>query len=160
VALQGSNEVAAIDLTDRSRPVLLGRTALAPKRVPYPSISGDEWILMPVDSDREYTLATASGSARDLSPLSGYLVSVQVDESELDVRKLASSASLGTFPLRGSGNLGEIRPTGVACSPERGLIAVTSRSGGVHMISIQPTLGTPLAVTAEREETNPESRQR
>ncbi|MDB5349747.1 MAG: acyl-phosphate glycerol 3-phosphate acyltransferase [Planctomycetota bacterium] len=158
VALQGSNEVAAIDLTDRSQPVLLGRTPLSAGRVPYPSIAGDEWILMPVESDRDFALAPAPGLARPVNPLIDYVVSVQVDESTLEVRKLASSATLGTLPLRGSGNFTEIRPTGVACSPERGLIAVTSRSGGVHMIAMQPKDGGSVGKIAGHVEGHAESR--
>jgi hypothetical protein len=49
-----------------------------------------------------------------------------------------SSRGLGThrLPLRGAWNLGATRPTGLAYAPERGLLAVANRSGGVHLLAL------------------------
>ena len=90
---------------------------------------------VPVASDREYAVLPSPG---DNGLRAGHLLSVQVDASELDVRALGSPDSLGRLPLRGAANFAPIRPTGVACSPGRGLIAVTSRSGGVHLVAVRP----------------------
>lgn len=151
VSLAGSNEVAAIDLSDRSNPLLIGRSELPDRPLPYPSVSGDEWILMPVASDRECAVMPPPGGPRDASPLSGFLLSVPPDDSSLEVHGLASSNPLGRLTLRGSGNLGTIRPTGLSCSRERGLIAVTSRSGGVHLVSARPKAAEASPEVAARE---------
>jgi hypothetical protein len=39
--------------------------------------------------------------------------------------------------LKGPLNLTGTRPTGLAFSPERGLLAVTTKPGAVHLIAIQ-----------------------
>ena len=137
VSLSGTDEVAAIDLTDRANPRLIGRSSLAKDELPYLSRSGEDAILMPVRSDREFAVIPDS---KPRTPLSGHMASVHVDASELDIRPLGSSRSLGRFPLRDSANLASIRPTGVAVSPDRSRIAVTSRSGGVHLIAIKPPI--------------------
>jgi glycerol-3-phosphate acyltransferase PlsY len=136
VGLAGTDQVAAIDLSDPSSPHLIGRSPISRVDVPYPSRSADDSILMPVASDREIAVIPDSGGN-----LSGHIASVEVDSSELDIREIGSPKALGRLPLRGSANFAPIRPTGVAYSPERGLIAVTSRSGGVHLIEIRR--GTP-----------------
>jgi glycerol-3-phosphate acyltransferase PlsY len=43
---------------------------------------------------------------------------------------------LGRLPLTGPLNIGRTRPTGLAYSPERGLLAVSTRSGSIHMIEL------------------------
>jgi hypothetical protein len=41
------------------------------------------------------------------------------------------------LPLRGPANLGTVRPTGLAYSPERKLLAVANRSGGIHLVAVR-----------------------
>ncbi len=143
VGLAGTDQVAAIDLSDPSSPRLLGRSPISRAEVPYPSRSDGDSILMPVASDREVAVIPDPGG-----PLSGHMASVEVDSSELDIRAIGSPISLGRLPLRGSAHFAPIRPTGVACSPERGLIAVTSRSGGVHLVAIRRAPGRSQEVVA------------
>ena len=45
--------------------------------------------------------------------------------------------SLGRFPIKGALNLGGSRPSGLAVCPDRGLIAVTTKPGAVHLISFR-----------------------
>ena len=148
VSLLGANEVAAIDLADRKSPRLIGRSPLPPRTLPYPSVSGDEWILMPVASDREVAVFSMPGLSEADGPLSRILLSAGPDDSTLEVSKMGVSHPFGQFPLRGAANLGAIRPTGIACSNERSLIAVTSRSGGVHLISVKLNTRGEAAVIA------------
>ncbi len=137
VTLAGTNQVAAINLENPAMPCLLGRSVLPPRGLPYPSVSGDEWILMPVASEKQVAVYRPRGEAPD-RPLSDWLLSVDPEESSLDFQKMGSTTTLGQFPLRGSANLGAIRPTGLACSSERSLAAVTSRSGAVYLLGIDP----------------------
>ena len=54
--------------------------------------------------------------------------------------------SLGRLPLKGPLNLGRTRPTGLAYARERGLLAVATRSGTIHMVEMVPRIrstGTP-----------------
>ncbi len=138
VAIRGSGEVAAIGLSDRAKPKLLGRAALSPREFPYPSISGDDWMMMPVDSEGEHVLIPAAGSRTMADPLTAMLAAVRADESSVEVRGVASSTTLARLPLSGAGNLGAIRPTGIAYAPDRGLLAITSRSGGIHLVAVRP----------------------
>ena len=59
-------------------------------------------------------------------------------ESAFDIYEAASMRPLGRFCLRGGLNLSPTRPTGVAEAAERGLVAVATRSGSVHLIAIRP----------------------
>jgi hypothetical protein len=43
---------------------------------------------------------------------------------------------LGRLPLTGPLNIGRTRPTGLAYSPERALLAVSTRSGSIHLIEL------------------------
>lgn len=141
VALKGSNQVAAIDLQDAGHPALLGRSPLAPLRLPYPSLADGDCILMPVDSPAECAILASGGE---------FLVGVTPESSDLEVRRLLSKRPLGTLPLRGAANLGEVRPTGVACSPDGTLVAITSRSGAVHLVGVRtkPAVGSPREVAS------------
>ena len=132
VSLGGTDEVAAIDLSDRSRLRVIGRSPLPSRARPYPSISGTDWILMPVAANPEAAVFAASPGA---PPLLEFLVTASPDDPAIEIGKIADAEPIGRLAPRGSGNLGEIRPTGLACSAEQGLIAVTSRSGGVHLVA-------------------------
>ena len=44
---------------------------------------------------------------------------------------------VGRFPLLGPFNLGRTRPTGLAYSPERNLIAVATRTGSIHVVEMR-----------------------
>jgi len=59
-------------------------------------------------------------------------------ESGLDFYEAASMRPLGRLCLRGALNLSPTRPTGVAQAAGRGLVAVATRSGSVHLIAIRP----------------------
>jgi acyl-phosphate glycerol 3-phosphate acyltransferase len=129
LVLRGPNQAIAIDLSDRNVAKIVGRSALPKLDYPYVSVNGDDWILMPVDSDRQFALIENLGAR--------LLLSVDTETSEIDVRNLSAITSLGRLPLKASGNWGTVRPTGVAYSAEKGLVGVTNRSGGVHLVAIQ-----------------------
>ncbi len=59
-------------------------------------------------------------------------------ESALDLYEAASMRPLGRLCLRGALNLSPTRPTNVAQTAERGLVAIATRSGSVHLIAIRP----------------------
>jgi hypothetical protein len=49
-----------------------------------------------------------------------------------------SDSPLGKLSIRGTANLGDTRPLGIAHSPERKLLAVSNRAGGsLHLIAIE-----------------------
>ena len=141
VTLEGSNTVAAIDLLDPARPQLIGRAPLATAPHPYPSRSRDDWILMPVAEVGESVVLHLAG-------LGDCVASALPRGSGVELYHPDRRASLGTLLLRGGAlGLSKTRPTGLAVSPERGLLAAADRSGGVHMITIRPQAG-PMATRA------------
>ncbi len=135
VVLLGSNEVASIDLSDPHQPRLAGRSELPALEVPYASALGDDWIMMPVDSDRESVVLNRNDASA--SPASRFLVTTLPGDSALEVVHAAQHRSLGRLPLHGSFNLGSVIPTGIATAPARGLLAVAERAGGVRLISVR-----------------------
>jgi glycerol-3-phosphate acyltransferase PlsY len=131
VTLGGSEVVAAVDLSDPALPRLIGRSPLARVEQPYVSRSADDQVVMPVASRRESLCLALAGVGE-------CLVSTLPRESGLEVGLAGPSRSLGRLTLRsGTFGLGQTRPTGLAYSPERGLIAVANRSGGVHLVAIR-----------------------
>jgi len=133
VTLMGSNSVAAVDLSDPAGPRLIGRSPLASVEHPYPSRSQDDWIVMPV----------ASGSESVVLPLAGFgecVASTLPHGSGLGLYQVSEQKPLGRLRLRG-GKLGlsETRPTALAYSPERALIAVANRAGGYTWSPCAPT---------------------
>ncbi len=67
-----------------------------------------------------------------------YLVCTRHRDSVLELFQTEPRQSLGRLPLTGPLNLGRTRPTGLAYSRERGLLAVATRSGTIHMIEMVP----------------------
>jgi hypothetical protein len=143
VTLLGSNITAAVDLFDPARPRLIGRVPLATADHPYPSrdaVAPDDAILMPVVSGSEAVPIQLGG-------LGDCLAFTLPQGSALAFERVAPSPSrprtenLGRLMLHGGAlGLGSTRPTGLAFSPERGLIAVANRSGGVHLVAIRATV--------------------
>ncbi|MGE3819103.1 MAG: glycerol-3-phosphate 1-O-acyltransferase PlsY [Isosphaeraceae bacterium] len=131
VTLLGSNAVAAVWLENPTEPRLLGRSRLPDLDLPYPSRFGEDRIVMPV----------ASGSEGALVPLAGFgecVAATLPRDSGLELYFPSRRRSLGRLTLRsGSIGLSRIRPMGVAYAPQRGLIAVSNRSGSVHLVAIR-----------------------
>jgi glycerol-3-phosphate acyltransferase PlsY len=154
VSLLGSDQLAAIDLTDPTRPVLSSRMRLPVFDLPYPSFSDHDCVMLPVASEREAVLVTLAGRDGTDGGLKGsYVIGTLPDRSGLEVVNAAHRRTLGSLPLRGTANLGTIRPAGLAYCAERNLIAVANRSGGsVHLVAVKfkEKPGPPLALTGQR----------
>ncbi len=81
-------------------------------------------------------------------------------DSVLELFQTEPRQSLGRLPLKGPLNLGRTRPTGLAYSRERGLLAVATRSGTIHMVEMVPrTLSVvsgqgPIAASGGRRDVN------
>lgn len=131
VTLSGSNVAAAVDLFDPERPRLIGRSPLSDSEHPYPSRAEDDSIVMPVASGREAVTLSIDGV--------GECVACTLpQDSGLEV-STTGRRLIGRLPLRGGVfGMSKTRPIGLAFSPERGLIAVANRSGGVHLVAIRP----------------------
>jgi acyl-phosphate glycerol 3-phosphate acyltransferase len=131
VTLSGSNTVAAVDLFDPAVPVLLGRSPLAKVDHPYASRTKEDWIVMPV----------ASGGESVVVPLAGFgecVAATLPQGSGLEFIQSGRQRSLGRLVLRaGALGVATTRPTGLAFCPDRGLIAVANRSGGVHLVTVR-----------------------
>lgn len=137
VVLDGSLEVAGFDLANPLHPEPTGRIPLVIRSVPYlsPTNQGDV-ILMPVDSDRETVLVSRAPGFQ--GPL---LVSTVPYGSALQIVHGIERRAIGRLPLRGPLNFGTIIPTGLAYCPDRALLAVADRSGGVRLVSIREPAG-------------------
>ncbi len=143
VLLAKSKRIAAVDVTDPAAPRLIGRTPIATTGTPYVSQSDDEdWIMMPAGTAGS-TVALESprtpGHHRTPATAShaDYLVTAREDESALEILQARPQHEIGRFPLLGPFNLGHTRPTGLAYSPERGIIAVATRTGSIHVVELR-----------------------
>ncbi|HEX8203652.1 MAG TPA: glycerol-3-phosphate 1-O-acyltransferase PlsY [Isosphaeraceae bacterium] len=160
VTLRGPEQVVGIDLADTTRPAITGRVPLAGGGLPHPSASEEDWIVMPGDTGREtiwlgppenWRLLPSeedrqaairegqAAAARSIARVDGYLASTLPEGSGVELLLATDHrvGSLGVLPLRGPANLGTVRPTGLAYSPQRWLLAVADRSGGVHLVAVQ-----------------------
>jgi glycerol-3-phosphate acyltransferase PlsY len=145
VLLAKTNHTVAIDLSIPASPSLIGTTKPSAADVPYVSYSeDDDWILMPVASQSE-AVAIASpdheqGVSSDVAttpvPSALYLACARHHDSVLELFHVRPLRSLGRLPILGPFNLGRTRPTGLAYSPERGLLAVATRTGNIHMVQL------------------------
>jgi glycerol-3-phosphate acyltransferase PlsY len=152
VFLAKLKQTAAVDLSHRESPRLIGRTKPVMADAPYISYSPEsDWIMMPGASDTETVAIETPGdpsAARrredgGRSHRADYLISAPPGESVLEIVQTAPRLALGRFPLLGPLNLGRTRPTGLAYSAERGLIAVATRSGAIHLIELRSRVGAP-----------------
>lgn len=133
VTLWGSDVVAGVEITDLTAPRSLGRTRLADVR-PYVSHGESDDLVMPVASAREALRIETPG-------LGDCLMATLPHGSAIEFyRPIAGQpGNLGVLQLHGGAlGLSQIRPTGLAFCAERRLIAVANRSGGVHLVRIEP----------------------
>lgn len=141
VVLRGTNEVAGIDLADPRSPRLTGRAPLAEPEVPYVSTGAGDRMLMPLASGRDAVAVSSPGASSREAP--AYVVSSLPDACALEVAHVPTRKPLGRLPLRGPANLGSAIPMGLAYCPERALIAVADRAGGVHLVALRGDRGGP-----------------
>jgi glycerol-3-phosphate acyltransferase PlsY len=153
VSLLGSDEVASIDLEKPAHPRIIGRTPLSSAVVPHLSATQADSILVAVTPESSAVKIDWPGSGSKPQPC---LVCTLPQVTKLLFLDPESRRALGRLPLRaGSLNLSPVRPTGLAYSSERGLLAVANRAGGVHLIAVRerethPISSSALASTAPR----------
>ena len=147
VLLTRSNQTLALDISEPESPHVIGRSKSTGSDTPYVSYSpGSDWIMMPVASQSEGIAIRSprSGKQRDSGIADGpihhvdYLVCTRHSDSVLELFQTEPQRSLGRLPLTGPLNLGRTRPTGLAYTRERGLLAVATRSGTIHMVEMLP----------------------
>jgi len=147
VLLAKTNQTVAIDLSAPATPRLIGRTKPSGADAPYVSHSPDaDWIMMPVASQSEALVIEspqteskpATGNESSPAGRALYLACTRHQDSVLELCQTEPFYSLGRIPLVGPLNLGRTRPTGIAYSSSRGLLAVGTRSGTIHLIELVP----------------------
>ncbi|WP_250847023.1 glycerol-3-phosphate 1-O-acyltransferase PlsY [Aquisphaera insulae] len=153
IRLAHSDTGLAVDLSNPANPRLVGRTPLNATAGPYLSRSPDgDSMIMPAGSDSEAVAfddpdpsrrdvartAMSTDAGESLSrPL--FLVATRPEDSCLEISlDQGQRRSLGRFPMMGPLNLGGTRPTGLSYSPERGLLAVATKPGTIHLIEVRP----------------------
>jgi glycerol-3-phosphate acyltransferase PlsY len=72
-------------------------------------------------------------------------VSTLPEASALELVEGTSRRLIGQVPLRWSSAWKEVRPTGLAYSAERRLLAVANRAGGIHVVKLVDTTPTVSA---------------
>ena len=117
VTFRHADELATLDLTNLSRPSLVARAHF---------------------NDRTPLAENPERETRQLAP--GIVLQTLPDDSGMRVYGTAE----GVVPLFGPLKLSNVRPNGLAVSPERNLIAIAGKAGSVHLIA-----ATPLAPTGE-----------
>ena len=144
VLMAKTNQIVGFDISAPERPHLVGRTRPSTADVPYVSPSPDsDWIMMPVASPSEAIAIPSplkgrhgSSTAAESIPSPDFVVSARHRDSVVELVQNTPFRPLGRLPLTGPLNLGRTRPTGLAYSPERGLLAVSTRSGSIHLLEL------------------------
>jgi acyl-phosphate glycerol 3-phosphate acyltransferase len=141
ITLPKTKQTVAIDLSRPEAPIVAGRSDLAHADGPYVSSSADDdWIIMPAAGEHEVVamegLNSPAGHGRGICS-ADYLVYTRPEQSILELVQVTPRCTLGQFPLKGPLNLAGTSPSGLAFSPDRGLLAVTTKPGAVHLIAIQ-----------------------
>ncbi len=141
ITLPKTEQTVAIDLSRPEAPTVAGRSELAHADGPYVSSSADhDWIIMPAAGEHEVVAIKGLNSPAlqgQGTCSADYLVYTRPEHSILELVQVAPRCTIGQFPLKGPLNLAGTSPSGLAFSPERGLLAVTTKPGAVHLISIQ-----------------------
>ncbi len=120
---------------DLSQPANLQRTgtvSLSGRERPALSASDDDVIVVPAECMADVAPLAAGGS--DTEGAWQTLVTLEADEGRLVFYSTRATEPLGRLTLRGPAGIGQIRLSGLAHCPERNLIAVADRSGGLHLI--------------------------
>jgi glycerol-3-phosphate acyltransferase PlsY len=144
VTLAHSKESVAVDLADPAAPAVSGRVALPAEEFPYVSRSPDgDWIVMPTALESE--AVAVPGPTSSASP--DYLVLTRPDDSALEIVQATPRRTLGKFPVMGPLNLGGAETSGLAYCRARGLLAVSTKPGTVHLIRLQSRLDQVAALT-------------
>ncbi|MFO0888723.1 MAG: hypothetical protein U0790_06200 [Isosphaeraceae bacterium] len=141
--LRRGGRALAIDVAEPEAPRLVGPVALNPTEAPHASLSDDgDWIVMPPSPEAEAVGLPAPATRPGVSPGGGvgYIAYLRPDDSALEIVQASPRLPVGQFPIRGPFNLGGTRPSGLAACPGRGLLAVATKPGTVHLIAIQSRL--------------------
>ena len=122
----------AIDLSNPREPQLSGRLSLLGKPRPALSASENDVIVVPAESLSEVAPMAEKPQAENRTWQT--LVTLEADSGQLVFYGTHSPEVLGRLTLHGPAGIGQVRLCGLAYSPERELIAVADRSGGLHLL--------------------------
>jgi acyl-phosphate glycerol 3-phosphate acyltransferase len=143
ILLAKSQRTVAVDVSDPAAARVIGKTKRVTAGSPYVSASEDsDWIMMPAGSESD-TIALEAPARALLDrgsrtiPHPDYVVTTRENDSALEFLQTKPEHEVGRFPLYGPFNLGRTRPTGIAYSPERHLIAVATRTGSIHVVELR-----------------------
>ena len=169
VLLTRTNQTLALDISVPESPRVIGRSKSTGSDAPYVSYSPDsDWIMMPVASQSEGIAIRSPRSGEQVEsdvedePIHhvDYLVCTRHQDSVLELFQTEPRRSLGRLPLKGPLNLGRTRPTGLAYSRERGLLAVATRSGTIHMVEMVPRAQASDSLTRQVADRRPDGYRR
>ena len=147
VSLNGSNQVARLDLADPASPRLIDRLNVPDRGIPLALAVGTDGRLLVGDPDASafwrlegdrLVPVDVDGGVADLVEAEGFVFATLPRGSGVAVVPTVGESPVGTLSIRGTANLGTTRPLGIAYSPERKLLAVSNRAGGsLHLIAIE-----------------------
>jgi glycerol-3-phosphate acyltransferase PlsY len=144
VSIQGSRQVAWVDLSDVEHPRLLRRDPLEHSATPealWFDRQNRLWLADPEGlaigrqetADGPIVFGGELGGTSDVVALPGTpsLVAVTLPRaSSLELFDVGKKESVGRLRIRGTANLASTRPLGLASCSARGLLAVANRDGG------------------------------
>jgi glycerol-3-phosphate acyltransferase PlsY len=154
ITLPKAKEEIAINISPKGSPRLAGRIALPETGTPYVSVSLDgDWMVMPTLPQKEAVVIDHLEYLHDWGspdPWVGFLLYTLPDESAVELAQSTPRRALGRFPVKGPLNLGGTSPSGLAFSAERGLVAITTKAGTVHLVSIRSCIFDSAGQSARR----------
>jgi glycerol-3-phosphate acyltransferase PlsY len=132
-----------IALTEPWMPQITGSISIAGRARPALSETTNDAIVLPDSSGAEVELVNSGSGAMkahaggDDRPSRGVLATLDCKEGRISFVAAAGDRELGALMLHGPARLGSVRASGLAYCPQRELIAVADRSGGVHLLAFE-----------------------
>jgi glycerol-3-phosphate acyltransferase PlsY len=146
-----SQTASAFDLSDPGHPRMIEESPLPNPEAPTLSLSpenGDAIILPARNESEGVAIDLLSPNKDGSSP--PFLARTSPEDSTIEINQPMARTAIATFPLRGKLNLGRAHPSGIAYSRNGRLIAVSTRTGAIHLIAIESRTDerTPTAAVA------------
>lgn len=124
--------LVGIDLSDPKAPAETGRQSIGERPTARISFGPDDWITLP-----DQTGAPALDYASASDGTSDSIAWLAADQAALKLASAANGWTPAAVSLRGPGGIGDVRAMDLDHCPERSLMAVTDRAGGVHLIEFE-----------------------
>jgi hypothetical protein len=141
VSRNNSPTASAFDLSEPGQPLMIEESPLPNAEAPTLSLSPEngDAVILPSQNESEGVAMELIRPNRDGNP-PPFLARTSPENSTVELSQPTARSAIASFPLRGKLNLGRAHPSGIAYSEKGSLIAVSTRTGAIHLIAVESRL--------------------